>query len=35
MIKNERIATDLKKEDFYYDLPAEQIAPPSGAIIRA
>ena len=26
MIKNERIATDLKKEDFYYDLPAEQIA---------
>lgn len=26
MIKNERIATDLKKEDFYYDLPEEQIA---------
>lgn len=26
MIKNERIATDLKKEDFYYDLPQEQIA---------
>ena len=26
MIKNERIATDLKKEDFFYDLPEEQIA---------
>ena len=26
MIKNERPNTDLKKEDFYYDLPEEQIA---------
>ncbi len=26
MIQNERIATDLKKEDFFYDLPEEQIA---------
>lgn len=26
MIKNERIHTDLKKEDFFYDLPEEQIA---------
>ena len=26
MVKNERIATELRKEDFYYDLPQEQIA---------
>ena len=26
MIINERIKTDLKKEDFFYDLPQEQIA---------
>ena len=26
MITNERIKTDLKKEDFFYDLPEEQIA---------
>ena len=26
MVKNERIATELRKEDFYYDLPQAQIA---------